>query len=116
VTDTAAVCGREAIEKSFAALFQKWRVSNYIRKCDQYSPHIIGTAGNEMWATGVWSAIVQGQSGGLVQQEGYWKVIRQVDDWKIQMLALERNPSTDCTLTDEMAEKSRVVEQLATGR
>jgi hypothetical protein len=32
------------------------------------------------------------------------------------MLALERNPSTDCTLTDEMAEKSRVVEQLATGR
>jgi ketosteroid isomerase-like protein len=64
VTETGLVCGRKAIEKSFADLFQKWRVSHHIRKRDQYSPRIIGTAGNEMWATGVWSAIVQGQSGG----------------------------------------------------
>jgi ketosteroid isomerase-like protein len=97
VTDTGAVCGREAIEKSFAALFQKWRVSNYIRKCDQYSPHIIGTAGNEMWATGVWSAIVRGQSGGLVQHEGYWTVIRQVDDWKIRNLTFNTTPAPAAT-------------------
>ena len=43
-------------------------------------------------------------------------MIRQVDDWKIQMLALERNPSTGCTLTDEMAEKSQIFEhQVPTG-
>jgi ketosteroid isomerase-like protein len=106
VTDRGPVCGRKAIEKYFAELFQKWRVSNHIRKRDQYFPHIIGTAGNEMWATGVWSATVQGRGGGPIQHKGYWTVIREVDDWKIQMLALERNPSTACTLTDEIAEKS----------
>jgi ketosteroid isomerase-like protein len=116
VTDTGPVRGRKAIERSFADLFQKWRVSHHIRKRDQYSPHIIRTASNEMWATGVWSATVQGQSGGPIQHKGYWTVIREVDDWKIQMLALERTPSTGRTLTDETAEKSRVVEQLSAGR
>ena len=111
VTDTGPVRGRKAIERSFADLFQKWRVSHHIRKRDQYSLHIIGTASNEMLATGVWSATVQGHSGGPIRHEGYWTVIRGVDDWKIQMLALKRNPSTDCTLTDEIAQKSRVVEQ-----
>ena len=111
VTETGSVCGRKAIERSFADLFQKWRVSHHIRKRDQYFPHIVGTASNEMWATGVWGATVQGQSGGPIKREGYWTVIRGVDDWKIQMLALKRNPSTDCTLTDEIAQKSRVVEQ-----
>jgi ketosteroid isomerase-like protein len=106
VTDTGPVCGRKAIEKFFADLFQKLRVSNHIRKRDQYSPHIIGTAGNEMWATGVWSATVRGQSGGPIQHKGYWTVIREGCNWKIQMLALERNPSTGCTLTDEIAKKS----------
>jgi ketosteroid isomerase-like protein len=109
VTETGSVCGRKAIEKSFADLFQKWRVSHHIRKRDQYSSHIIGTASNEMWATGVWRATVQGQSGGPIQHKGYWTVIRGVDNWKIQLLALERNPSTGCTLTDEIAQKSGVV-------
>ena len=104
VTDTGPVYGRKAIEKSLAGLFQKWRV-----------PRILGTAGNEMWATGVWSATVQGESGGPTQVKGYWTVIREVDDWKLQMLALERNPSTACTLTQQIAENSRVVEQLAAG-
>src|SRR5689334_11544598 len=52
VAETGPVCGRKAIEKSFVDLFQKWRVSNHIRKRDQYSPQIIGTASNEIWATG----------------------------------------------------------------
>jgi ketosteroid isomerase-like protein len=71
VTYTGPLCGRKAIEKSFADLFQKWRVSNHIRKPDQYSPHILGTAGNEMWGTGVWSATAQGQSGGPIRHKGY---------------------------------------------
>jgi ketosteroid isomerase-like protein len=96
VTDTGPVHGRKAIEKSFADLFQKWHVSNHIRKRDQYCPHIVGTAGNEMCATGVWSATVQGESGGPIRHKGYWTVIREVENWKIQMLALERNPSTGC--------------------
>ena len=39
MTDTGPVYGRKAVEKSFVELFQKWRVSNYISKRDQHSPH-----------------------------------------------------------------------------
>jgi ketosteroid isomerase-like protein len=116
VTDTGPVHGRKAIEKSFADLFQKWHVSNHIRKRDRYCPHIVGIAGNEMCATGVWSATVEGQSDGPTQVKGYWTVIREVDDWKLQVLTLEQNHNTCCTLTGEIVEKSRVVEQLAAGR
>ena len=39
VNDTGPVYGRTAIEKSYADLFQKWRVSNHISKRDQYASH-----------------------------------------------------------------------------
>jgi ketosteroid isomerase-like protein len=97
VTDTGAVYGRKAIEKSFAALFQKWRVSNYARKCDQYSPHIVVTDRKQMWATGAWSVTVQGQSGGPIQHEGYWTVIREGDDWKIRNLTFNTTPAAAAT-------------------
>jgi hypothetical protein len=45
VNDTGPVYRRKAIEKSYADLFQKWRVSNHTGKPDQYSSHIIGTDG-----------------------------------------------------------------------
>ena len=35
VADTGPVYGREAIEKSYADMFQKWRVSNQISKRDR---------------------------------------------------------------------------------
>ena len=38
MTDTGPVYGRKAVENSFVDLFQKWRVSNYIGKRDQYLP------------------------------------------------------------------------------
>jgi hypothetical protein len=41
---------------------------------------IIGTAGNEMWATGKWSVTVKGQNFGPVESKGYWSVIRTGDD------------------------------------
>src|ERR1700689_5468717 len=52
VTPGGPIYGREAIEKYFADRFQKWHYSNHISRTDQYSPHIIGTAGKEIWATG----------------------------------------------------------------
>jgi ketosteroid isomerase-like protein len=75
VTDTGPVYGRKAIEKSYADLFQKWRVSNHISKRDQYSPHIIGTAGDEAWSNGEWSLTLQGQDGGPIQLKGYWSSV-----------------------------------------
>ena len=52
VTDKGPISGREAIEKHFADLFQKVQFSNKLAKCDQYSPRVIGTAGNEVWVSG----------------------------------------------------------------
>src|SRR5271165_4335492 len=54
VTDAGPIYGREAIEKHYADLFKQIHFSNYIGKSDQYSPHIIGAAGNETWDTGQW--------------------------------------------------------------
>jgi hypothetical protein len=67
VTTQGPIYGREAIEKHYAGVFQKVHFSNHVAKPDQYSPHITGTAGNEMWWNGEWNVTLQGQSGGPKQ-------------------------------------------------
>jgi hypothetical protein len=54
---------------------------------------MIGTAGNEIWATGKWSATIQGKDWGPIPATGYWSVIREGDDWKIRMLAFNVTPA-----------------------
>ncbi|HYY27278.1 MAG TPA: hypothetical protein VE860_05005, partial [Chthoniobacterales bacterium] len=97
VTTQGPIYGREAIEKHYADVFQNVHFSNHIAKPDQYSPHIIGTAGNEMWATGRWSATIQGKHWGPIPANGYWSVIREGDDWKIRMLAFNIAPPPAAT-------------------
>jgi len=92
VTETGPIYGREAIVKHFTDLFQKVHFSDHIGKPDEYSPHIIGTAGNEVWASGGWSATIKGQDFGPTQIKGYWSVIREGDDWKIRMLTTNVSP------------------------
>ena len=92
VTETGPIYGREAIVKHFADLFQKVHFSDHLGKPDEYSPHIIGTAGNEVWASGGWSATIKGQDFGPTQIKGYWSVIREGDDWKIRMLTTNVSP------------------------
>jgi len=45
-----------------------------------------------MWATGAWSATIQGQNWGPQPIKGYWSVIREGDDWKIRMLTVNVTP------------------------
>jgi hypothetical protein len=52
VTPQGPIFGREAIEKLFAGMFQQGHYSNHLNKDDQGSPHMIGTADNEVWRTG----------------------------------------------------------------
>jgi uncharacterized protein (TIGR02246 family) len=92
VTETGPIYGREAIVKHFADLFQKVHFSDHVGKPDEYSPHIIGTAGNEVWASGGWSTTIKGQDFGPTQIKGYWSVIREGDDWKIRMLTTNLSP------------------------
>jgi ketosteroid isomerase-like protein len=84
VTDIGPAYGREAIEKFFADLFKQVHFSNHFGKRDEYSPYIIGTAGNEIWENGEWSLTYQVDGGGLTQLKGYWSAIRAREDgaWK----------------------------------
>ena len=84
--------GREAIEKLWADRFQKVHFSNNLVTVDEESPHIISTDGKQMWATGSWSATIQGKDGGPKDIKGYWSVIREGDDWKIRMLTSNVTP------------------------
>jgi ketosteroid isomerase-like protein len=76
VTDHGPIYGREALEKHFADLFNAIHISNHIGKADQYSPHIIGTASNDMWANGEWRATLQGHGTGPLDVQGYWSAIK----------------------------------------
>ena len=70
VNDTGPVYGRKAIEKHYADLFKQVHFSNHFGKSDQYSPHIIGTAGNEIWENGDWSLTYQVTGGSPVRLKG----------------------------------------------
>ena len=83
MTDRGPVIGRPAIEKYHADLFKQFHLSNSLITVDEDSPHMIGTASNELWATGAWSATIQGQNFGPIQIKTYWSVIREGEDWKI---------------------------------
>jgi uncharacterized protein (TIGR02246 family) len=93
VTDRGPINGREAIEKWYADLFQNVQFSNHVITVDPDSPHAIGTAGNQMWATGEWSTDIKGKDFGPVPIKGYWSVIREGDDWKIRMLTSNSTPA-----------------------
>jgi ketosteroid isomerase-like protein len=95
VTDRGPVNGRQAIEKWYIDLYQGWHPKNHITKFDGNAPHLIGTAGDELWATGEWSDTGQGKTGDPITIRGYWAAIynREGDVWKLQMLAWNQTPA-----------------------
>jgi ketosteroid isomerase-like protein len=95
VTPQGPIYDREAIEKHYADLFQRVHYSNFINKNDQNSPHVIGTAGNEVWSNGEWSVTIQGQNGGPIQVKGYWSniTVRDGDTWKKRMVTINITPA-----------------------
>ena len=93
VTPNGTFFGREAIEKNYADLFkQGFRSSKNTATPDDDSPHITRD-GKQMWATGKWTATVQGKDWGPAEATGYWSAIREGDDWKIRMLAFNVTPA-----------------------
>jgi uncharacterized protein (TIGR02246 family) len=84
--------GREAIQKLWAERFQRVHFTNNVVTVDEDSPHIISTDGKQMWATGAWSATIQGKDWGPKDIKGYWTVIREGDDWKIRNLTNNVTP------------------------
>ena len=60
VTPEGPIISRQAIQKYYTDLYQRWRPKNSINKVDGNAYHLIGTAGNELWATGEWNETGQG--------------------------------------------------------
>jgi ketosteroid isomerase-like protein len=94
VTPNGTILGREAIGRLFAGIFQQGHYSQHFNKDDQGSPHMIGTAGTEVWRTGQWGFTFQGKNGDPVKLKGFWSAInvREGDTWKIQMLTFNVTP------------------------
>jgi ketosteroid isomerase-like protein len=92
VNDSGPLYGREAIQKGYEEVFKVVRFINHSGTLDQYSPHIIGTASNEAWATGEWSQTVKGQNFGPLDEKGYWTNIftREGDTWKVRVSTWNR--------------------------
>ena len=99
VTPDGPIFGRDSIEKYYVGVFNRVQLSDNLAPVDDDSPHIIGTAGNQMWATGKYSATVKGQNFGPVEAKGYWSVIREGDDWKIRMLTFNQTPAPAAATT-----------------
>jgi ketosteroid isomerase-like protein len=93
VTDRGPINGREAIEEVVCGLVQECAIQQPCNYDRPGSPHVIGTAGNQMWATGEWSTDIKGKDFGPIQIKGYWSVIREGEDWKIRMLTSNSTPA-----------------------
>jgi uncharacterized protein (TIGR02246 family) len=68
------IIGRQAMQKWYAELWQWWHYKNCIFKVDENAVHLIGIAGNEVWATGEWSETGQGKNGEPLPTKNHWFV------------------------------------------
>ena len=93
VTHTEPIYGRAALQKLWADL--KLNFSNHITTLDQYSPHVIGTDGNEVWLNAKYSLTVKGQNFGPIEQKGNLCsiLVREGDTWKMRMFTWNITPA-----------------------
>jgi ketosteroid isomerase-like protein len=96
LTPEGPIIGRQAIQKWYTDLWQRWHPKNSIVKVDGNAYHVIGTAGNALWATGEYSETGQGETpeGKLIPSEpipskNHWLniYVREGEDWKARVSA-----------------------------
>jgi len=104
-TPGGPIIGRQAIQKWYATVWQAWRSTNYITRADGNAYHLIGTAGNELWATGESSETGQGKNGEPIPVKNHWFCIyvREGDDWKIRVCAWNATPDTTILMNKSFA-------------
>ena len=68
------IYGREAIQKHFEDDFKKVHLhfNKYLSKLEEYSPHFIGAAGNELWSTGEFDQTFQIENGRPLRIKGHF--------------------------------------------
>ena len=88
VTPEGIFFGRQAIEKRYVELFQRWPVTSSTSQRNQ-----LNAIDNAAWSTGEWWSTLQSESG-LEFERGCWSAIyvREGDGWKIRMLTISEHP------------------------
>src|ERR1700759_5682610 len=84
VEQSGPVYGRKAILKHYAEAFRNVHFSNHHITYGPESPHLLGTAGKEMWQNGAWSLTWRVKEGPPVNGQGYHSSIAVNDEgvWK----------------------------------
>jgi ketosteroid isomerase-like protein len=105
LTPTGPVTGRQAIKRWNADVLQQLHPKKRAGKVDGKALHVIGTAGNELWATGEWSETGQGKNGEPLPIKGYWSAIyvREGGDWKVRMAETNTTPDSVILLNKTFA-------------
>ena len=77
-------------------MLQQLHPKNRAGKVDGNALHVIGTAGNELWATGESSQTAQSKTGEPIPIKNHWLSIfvREGDDWKMRACAWNTTPET----------------------
>ena len=93
IDDSGPHYGRQAIKKLYEQIFKLVHISKHLSTLDQYSPHIIGTAGDQVWGNGEWTATIQAHNTVPEQRKGYWSSIsvREGDTWKTRFTIVNWN-------------------------
>jgi uncharacterized protein (TIGR02246 family) len=98
LTPDRPIIGRQAIQKWYTEMYQSLhnQPKNCMAKVDGNAFHLIGTAGNELWATGEYSETSLGKNGEPFPSKSYnfWIFAREGDDWKILVDAWGLTPAT----------------------
>ena len=99
LTPDRPIIGRQAIQKWFTDFFQQspLRPQNSMGKFDGNAFHLIGTAGNALWATGEYSETIPGKTGEPpipVHSYNFWLLVREGEDWKTLVDAWGLTPAT----------------------
>ena len=81
------IYGRDAIEKRFVDIFKQLHFSKHISKQEEYSPHVIGTGGSELWSTGDFDQTFQVENGKILRIKGHFLniLVRDGDALKIKV-------------------------------
>ena len=80
--------GRQAIEKRYADIFQRWPINTFSGQRYQ-----LNAIDNAVWSVGEWWSTIQSETGPKFEG-GYWSAIyiHEGDDWKIRLLTVSGRP------------------------
>jgi ketosteroid isomerase-like protein len=89
VASDGMFCGRSAIEKRFADIFEKWPITTF----SSQMCHQLNAIDNAVWSAGEWWSSRQSRTGPKFES-GCWSAIyvRDGDAWKIRQLTVGEHP------------------------